>query len=99
MDLRGDWSSVCPALLRYPRRNQVAPGICVLPSGAIIPWFSRPGRPRTFDRWGELQIVQYFARVVDDRVRFPRGRVGIHTEVTVACRDHRHAGRTSGLDI
>src|SRR5712691_9665489 len=25
MDLRGDWSSVCPALLRYPRRNQVAP--------------------------------------------------------------------------
>src|SRR5439155_23573599 len=25
MDLRGHWSSVCPALLRYPRRNQVAP--------------------------------------------------------------------------
>src|SRR5438477_8484623 len=25
MDLRRHWSSVCPALLRYPRRNQVAP--------------------------------------------------------------------------
>src|SRR5207249_11746592 len=29
MDLRGHWSSVCPALLRYPRRNQVAPDFCV----------------------------------------------------------------------
>src|SRR5712691_1373238 len=28
MDLRGHWSSVCPALLRYPRRNQVAPDFC-----------------------------------------------------------------------
>lgn len=27
MDLRGHWSSVCAALLRYPRRSQVAPGI------------------------------------------------------------------------
>src|SRR5690349_14864460 len=26
MDLRGHWSSACPALLRDPRRNQVAPG-------------------------------------------------------------------------
>jgi len=25
MDLRGDWSSACPALRRNPRRNQVAP--------------------------------------------------------------------------
>ncbi len=25
MDLRGDWSSVCPALLCNPRRSQVAP--------------------------------------------------------------------------
>src|SRR5258708_5234173 len=36
MDLRGHWSSVCPALLRYPRRNQVAPDFCVadeLPNG------------------------------------------------------------------
>src|SRR5713101_954980 len=29
MDLRGHWSSVCPALLRYPRRNQIAPDFCV----------------------------------------------------------------------
>src|SRR3990172_12539139 len=25
MDLRGDWSSTCPVLLRDPRRNLVAP--------------------------------------------------------------------------
>ena len=27
MYLRGNWSSVCPALLCNPRRSQVAPGI------------------------------------------------------------------------
>jgi len=27
MDLRGAWPSACPALLRYPRRNQVAPTV------------------------------------------------------------------------
>lgn len=25
MDLRGDWPSVCPVLIRNPRRSQVAP--------------------------------------------------------------------------
>src|SRR5712692_7481888 len=35
MDLRGDWSSACPALLRNPRRNQVTPGIAA--ANAIIP--------------------------------------------------------------
>src|SRR6266568_5142234 len=28
MDLRGDWSSACPALLRNSRRNQVTPDFC-----------------------------------------------------------------------
>src|SRR5713101_6285072 len=35
MDLRGDWSSACPALLRNSRRNQVTPGIAA--ANAIIP--------------------------------------------------------------
>lgn len=30
MYLRGNWSSVCPALLCNPRRSQVAPGILYL---------------------------------------------------------------------
>ena len=36
MYLRGDWSSVCPALLCNPRRSQVAPGILCISYKMVI---------------------------------------------------------------
>ena len=35
MYLRGDWSSVCPALFCNPRRNQVAPGVLCICSDSM----------------------------------------------------------------
>ena len=38
MDLRGHWSSACPALLQCPRRSQVAPGFAVHYAGYCPIW-------------------------------------------------------------
>src|SRR5712691_7996571 len=48
MDLRGDWSSACPALLRNSRRNQVTPGIAA--ANAIIPQMRAESRASTVPR-------------------------------------------------
>src|SRR5258707_11627508 len=75
MDLRGDWSSACPALLRNSRRNQVTPGIAA--ANAIIPQMRAESGassvPRSLFRRG-VSGFDHHQLVLPDAVSAAKGR-------------------------
>ena len=95
--LRGDWPSVCPALLRYPRRNLVAPGIQDFqPDNHYLIYGRCPGLQAA---WGfASQVLQQLQRLIDHPVGSPGFGI-VAVQVTEFGDYHGHARSPPGLHI
>src|SRR3990172_10289671 len=101
MDLRGNWASVCPALLCNPRRNQVAPMLemdrtCgtkfIAPQArfvCIIPHGGAGGESKP-----SIEKPENLRRMRDHRIRTPARPGAPFPEIDPACGNDRHAGRS-----
>jgi len=114
MDLRGDWSSVCPALLRNPRRNQVAPKYFLFDPVRGAKFIASRAWQKALSHTGSHGVIQevcvriaqrliekpeYFGRMCEHGVGAPGPGVFVLTKIAPACGNDRHACGTRALHV